>query len=253
MSYARRHSTNVCPGNRVRYSRGATLWFALSYIGVRTLGLGLYYTVVRSDAERSGAVAMFAGLSIAGLASVTAGSLVDPSLRHWVWLGAIAMDGGAAWVVGDRRGWGLHVGHFAERHGLIVIIALGESLIVAGSALTAGASGTALATGAVAVLMTCLLWWSYFGWVREVLEEELAKRTDRERTRLGRDAYTFGHFPIVVGIIALAIGFEGAFHPVDYAAVHITIAVGTGLTLFLVATAGALWRARSVVCCGAGW
>lgn len=71
------------------------LWFALSYIGVRTLGLGLYYKVVR-DAEQRRAVATFAGLSIAGLTGVIAGSLLALSLRQWVWLGAIALDGGAA-------------------------------------------------------------------------------------------------------------------------------------------------------------
>ena len=223
--------------------RGEVLWFSLSYIGVRILGIGLYYKVVHSNADQRSAVVTFAGLSLAGLAAVLGGSLVAPSLRAWIWLGAIALDAGAARVAGDRRAWGLHPGHFAERHGLIVIIALGESLIVAGSALTTGTTAVLLATGAVAVLMTCLLWWTYFGWVREVLEEELARSTDRDRARLGRDAYTFWHFPLVSGIIALAVGFEGAFHPGDYTVTQVTIAVGTGLTLFLTATAGALWRA----------
>ena len=75
-------------------------------------------------------------------------------------LTAIVLDLAAAGLVGDRRGWGLHPSHFAERHGLIVIIALGESLIVAGSALTSGASSDVLVTGAMAVLLTCLLWWT---------------------------------------------------------------------------------------------
>ncbi len=75
-----------------------------------------------------------------------------------MWLAAIALDAGAAWFVGGRRAWGLRAGHFAERHGLIVIIALGESLIVAGSALTSGATRSVLATGATAVLLICLLW-----------------------------------------------------------------------------------------------
>ena len=117
--------------------RAEVLWFSLSYIGVRILGLGLAYKVVHSNTDQRSAVVTFAGLSLAGLAAVLGGSFVDPSLRNWIWLGAIALDSGAAWVAGDRRAWGLHPGHFAERHGLIVIIALGESLIVAGSALTA--------------------------------------------------------------------------------------------------------------------
>lgn len=223
------------------------LWFALSYIGVRILGLGLYYKVVYSNPDQRSAVATFAGLSIAGLAAVLVGSLVDPTLRNWIWLGAIALDSGAARVSGDRHAWGLHAGHFAERHGLIVIIALGESLIVAGSALTSAATGRALAAGAVAVLMTCLLWWTYFGWVREVLEEKLTSSTGRERARLGRDSYTFWHFALVSGIIALAVGFEGAFHPDDYTVTQVAIAFGIGLALFLGSTAGALWRAVGCV------
>ena len=234
-------------GNAFAEVRDAALWFSVSYVGVRVLGLGLYYQVVRSNADHRSAVIAFSALSLGGLVAVLAGSLVAPSLRTWIWLGAIALDFGAARVAGDRRAWGLHPGHFAERHGLIVIIALGESLIVAGTALTSNTAAVVLATGAVAVLMTCLLWWTYFGWVREVLEEALVGANGRERARLGRDAYSLWHFPLVSGIIALAVGFEGAFHPHEYSVTQVSIAVGTGLTLFLVATAGALWRAAHCV------
>ena len=207
------------------------------------MGLGLYYRVVQGASDQRAAVRAFAGLSILGLLAVVVGGLLDPGLRTWLWLTAIVLDLAAAGLVGDRRGWGLHLGHFAERHGLIVIIALGESLIVAGSALTSGASREVLVTGAMAVLLTCLLWWTYFGWVREVLEEKLAELTDQDRSRFGRDAYTLLHFPLVSGIVALAIGFEGAFHPEDYTLTEVASAVGVGLALFLTATAGALWRA----------
>jgi low temperature requirement protein LtrA len=67
-----------------------------------------------------------------GLAAVLAGGLVTASLRDWVWLGAILLDLAAAVVSGHRNPARVHAGHFAERHGLIVIVALGESLIVAG-------------------------------------------------------------------------------------------------------------------------
>ena len=177
-------------GNAFAEARDAALWFSLSYVGVRVLGLGLYYQVVRSNADHRSAVIAFSALSVGGLVAVLAGSVVEPSVRTWIWLGAIALDFGAARVAGDRRAWGLHPEHFAERHGLIVIIALGESLIVAGTALTSNTTAMVLATGAVAVLMTCLLWWTYFGWVREVLEEALVGANGRERARLGRDAYS---------------------------------------------------------------
>ncbi len=223
------------------------LWFALSYIAVRTLGLGLYYRVVSSNAAQKSAVAGFAVLSTGGLAAVLLGSLVDPSVREWIWFGAIVLDLWAAWVVGNSGAWGLHARHFSERHGLIVIIALGESLIVAASALTSDVTFSAIVTGSIALLVTCLLWWTYFGWVREVLEEQLINQTGRNRTLLGRDAYTFWHFPLVSGIVALAVGFEASFHPDDYTLTQITVAVGVGITLFLTSTAGALWRAMRCI------
>jgi low temperature requirement protein LtrA len=219
------------------------LWFALSYIAVRILGLGLFHKVVYSNAEHRAAVLTFAVLSTLGLAAVLAGSLVDPALRVWIWLGAMALDFSAAWRAGNGQSFGLHAGHFAERHGLIIIIALGESLIVAGSALTSSVTFPLIATGALAVLLAFLLWWTYFGWVREGMEEKLISETGPARAQLGRDAYSLMHFPLVTGVVALAVGLEAAFHPDSYSLAQVTLAVGGGLTLFLVSTAGAFWRA----------
>ena len=221
--------------------------FALAYIAMRALGLGLYYKVVFENVEQRTAVASFATLSGAGLLAVFIGGYVDPSVREWVWILAIALDLGAAWFAGKSSGWGVHAGHFAERHGLIVIIALGESLIVAGSALTNGATPELLVTGAIAVVVTCLLWWTYFGWVQGVLEHRLVQSEMEDRTVLARDAYSFLHFPLVSGVIALAVGLEASFHPEDYTTGQTAAAIGVGLALFLASTAAALWRAERCV------
>ncbi len=228
--------------------RAQALWFALSYVCVRLLGLGLYYRVASSDAAQRSAVMFFAGLSCTGMVAVVIGALAPPDVRAWIWLVAIAFDLWAAGLAGNRRqGWNLHAAHFAERHGLIVIIALGESLIVAGSAVATEAGGELLRVGALAVLMTCLLWWTYFGWIHEVLEERLVSTDATRRAPLARDVYSLGHFPLVCGIIALAIGFEAVFHPADYSLSQTAASLGIGLALFLVATAGALWRAEACV------
>ena len=116
-----------------------------------------------------------------------------------------------------------------------------------GSALTSDVTPATMVTGSIAVLMSCLLWWTYFGWVRGVLERQLVRQTGRARARLGRDAYTFWHFPLVSGIVVLAVGFEASFHPDDYALTQVAVAVGAGLTLFLTSTAGALWRAMGCI------
>jgi len=231
------------------FSTGATeaLWFSISYVTVRLLGLGLYRTVAAANVDHRSAVDRFAALSTLGLAAVLAGGFLDPTLRAAAWSAAILLDLAAAWIAGNRGEWGLQAGHFAERHGLIVIIALGESLIVAASALTSAVPPSLMITGAAAVVATCLLWWSYFGWVRDVLEQELLDRKGQERSRLGRDAFTLWHFPLVSGVVALAVGFEASFHPGDYSLAQVTVAVAAGLTLFLVSTAGALWRATRCV------
>ena len=231
---------------------GKALWFALSYIAVRTLGLGLYYRVASAGAdEQRSAVTRFASLSLTGFAAVILGAFLDPSLRIWVWSGAVLLDLGASKLASSSSGWNLNGGHFAERHGLIVIIALGESLIVAGSAVVGGGVETAtveiLTISSLALLMTCLLWWTYFGWVREVLEERLLASDVSTQPRLARDAYSIGHFPLVCGIIALAVGFEAVFHPGDYSVGQAGAALGTGLGLFLASTAAALWRAEGCI------
>ncbi len=82
---------------------------------------------------------------------------------------------------------------------------------------------------------------------QEVLEERLKASGGKARSQLGRDAYTLWHFPLVSGIIALAVGFEAAFHPGDYSTGQVAAAVGVGLALFLLSTAGALWRAERCV------
>jgi low temperature requirement protein LtrA len=225
-------------------SRGEALWFAIPYVSVRLLGLGLYYRVAGTPEQRS-AVLFFAFASLTGLAAVVAGALAPPPLRAWLWLGAIILDLGAAGLAGRRMGWNLHAEHFAERHGLIVIIALGESLIIAGAAVAADErTGGFVAVGATAVAATCLLWWTYYGWVKDALEERLVCAPEAVQVKMARDAYSLWHFPLVCGIIAYAVGVEGILaHPEEQVSSAVAIALGSGVLLFVLSTAGALWRA----------
>lgn len=193
---------------------------------------------------------LFALMSATGLLAVLAGAFVHPSIRQGIWLGAVALDLGAGWLSGNRQPAGVHPGHFAERHGLIVIIALGESLLVAASGMSADVELSMASVGGLCLVITCLLWWSYFGWIKEVLEKKLTGLEHYDRALLARDAYTFGHFPLVGGIISLAVGFEASLHPDTYTAGQVAAATGVGLTLFLVSTAAALWRAKRCVLWG---
>lgn len=221
------------------------LWFAVPYVLVRVVGLLLYYWVAWGDPAQRRAVRVFGLLSLAGLLAVLAGALLGGRLALACWSLAIALDVVAAAVGGQLEGWNLHPEHFVERHGLIVIIALGETLIVAAAG-TARAPRTAeaLATAGAAVLVTCGLWWSYFRHVRSALEHALAARQGSARSCMARDVFSLIHFPMLCGVIAIAAASEVALaHPEQPLEPGVRAALGVGAVLFVCGTAAALWRA----------
>ena len=227
----------------------AALWFAVPYVVVRAIGLSLYYAVARHDPAQLRAVRVFSLLSLSGLAAVIVGALAGGGAQYVWWALAIALDLTAAGVGGQLEGWNLHPDHFAERHGLIVIIALGETLIVAAAGLT-GAIGnpSAVATAVSAVAVTCGLWWSYFRRARQELEHALRAREGHARSCLARDVFSVIHFPMLCGVIALAAGMHYALaHPDGVLPLSVRLALGAGTALFVCGTGLALWRATGRV------
>jgi low temperature requirement protein LtrA len=113
--------------------------------------------------------------------------------------------------------WHIEGAHFGERFQLFVIIALGESVVLAG----ATASDTGLSLGVVAALLLAFLsstalWWLYFGQVAGTVLERIRMATADERGQIGRDIYTYLHLPIVAGIVLVAVGDELVIaHPTD--------------------------------------
>ncbi|MET0420778.1 MAG: low temperature requirement protein A [Acidimicrobiia bacterium] len=222
------------------------LWFVVPYLVVRLLGLGLQ---VRIDLERDGGdhttVTVWTLLSLVGLSLVLLGAFVDPPARNWIWLAAIVAD-----LVAAARGatsgneWDIIPSHFSERHGLFVIIALGESLIVAATAVSAEPRTAALMADTIgALVVASLLWWTYFGWLKEALEHELSATPHERLGVMARDAFSVGHFPLVCGIIAFAVALEEVLHHPD-AVPHgeVVAALGTAVVLFVGCGAFAYWR-----------
>ena len=225
------------------------LWFAVPYVVVRLLGLGLQVQIARGGQAPGGAspshVTSWVALSSLGLVAVLAGAFAPTPARGWIWVLAIALDVVAAAVgAASDQPWDLSAAHLAERHGLFVIIAIGESLIVAGSA-AAGESRSldfvALAGAGLAVVG--LLWWSYFAWFKDDLEEAFAAVDPANRGSVARDAYSLAHFPLVGGIVAFAIAAEHTVpHPTDPVEAETIGALGIGVTLFMGATVLSYWR-----------
>jgi low temperature requirement protein LtrA len=221
------------------------LWFAVPYVAVRGIGLVLYFWVAWRDPAQRQAVGIFALFSLAGLAAVLVGALLGGAALYWSWGAAIALDLLAAGIGARREGWNLHPEHFVERHGLIVIIALGETLIVAAAGVTESPrTMSSLAVGILSVAVTAGLWWTYFRHARVAFEHALASRQGNVRSSMARDVFSVMHFPMLCGVIAMAAATGDALaHPDVPLAADARAALGVGVVLFVCGTAAALWRA----------
>ena len=149
---------------------------------------------------------------------------------------ALAID--YLWLlVAGMRGWRVSPEHFVERHGLIIIIALGESIVAIG----VGAAGLPLDAGTIAaallgITVACALWWSYFDWTVYVGLARLVEAQGVERAVLARDLFSYLHLPMVAGIILFALGMKTTLAHHD-APLDIIAAIGLcgGLAVYLAA------------------
>jgi low temperature requirement protein LtrA len=230
-------------------------WFAVSYILVRTLGIAGQWWVSAGDAEWRGAIRTWTMLTAAGLVAIAAAAVAPPDNRVALLAVAVAIDVFSATRAGQGE-WRLFPGHFAERHGLFVIIALGESLIAAGvGARELPRSATLAAVVVPAVIGVCALWWTYFARSKDRLEHAMGATAPAQRARYARDVYSFLHFPIIGGVVGFAVALEEAVaHPAEHLEPSAALALLIGAALFVGGTGLALFRAgvgRPVVRAGA--
>jgi low temperature requirement protein LtrA len=194
---------------------GLALEFALAYCAVRAAHIALFLIASRDDpAFRRSTLGLAVGTAIGG-ALLIAGSFADPGLRAAIWGLALVLDMGEPYLFG-AEGWHLVPGHFAERHGLIIIIALGESIVAigvgAGAEMTWGIAGAAT----LGIAIAAALWWTYFDVVALVSARRLASVPEgKARNELARDSYSYIHFLMVAGIILVALGLKKTLGGVD--------------------------------------
>jgi low temperature requirement protein LtrA len=177
---------------------------------------------------------------------LVAGAEVDGNLRLGLWALALAVDYIGIFVSSRAGGWRLNAaGHFAERHGLIVIIAIGESIVAIGVGATAlPLTWPVLVAVLLGLTISVTLWWSYFDVVAPVAERVLTRAQGQNRAALARDSYTYLHFPMVVGIVYLAFGMKKVVNYVadtghhdlgDKLATVPLVALYAGVALYLLA------------------
>ena len=220
------------------------LWFAAAYVLVRVIGLVLYAWVSWENTARRAAVRGFALFSVSGLVAVLLGAFLGGVWQYGLWGLVFLLDVAAARSGNQVKGWDIHPEHFVERHGLFVIIALGETLIVAGGGLTEGEwGGSLIAVAVLAVAITCAFWWTYFTRAQPALEHALASLDGNEQAAVARESFTLLHFPMMAGVILHAYAVEEIVaHPTEPLTLALRLALAAGVALFVGGLGAALWR-----------
>jgi low temperature requirement protein LtrA len=131
-----------------------------------------------------------------------------------VWIVALLIDYGTPLLAGTAD-FRIHPGHFAERHGLIVIIALGESIVAVGTAASFGLDAGEIIGAILGVAVAACLWWAYFDIVALVAERRLTEAPPGVQAPLARDSYSYLHFPMIAGIVLVAFGIHETLAHVD--------------------------------------
>lgn len=219
--------------------------FPLSYLVLRMVGISLQWILAAGDSILVRSVRSWTVMSSLGLLAIVAAAVL-PADRRFIALGVAALLDVVAALRAGSNEWRLFAGHFSERLGLFVIIALGESLIAAGVTVTDQPLTVGVLTVAItAVAGACALWWSYFGWVKDALEERMSSQGPATIGRYARDVYSFAHFPLIFGVIGFAVGIEEAIaDPKDPLALPGILALCIGVGLILGGSALALTVAR---------
>ena len=210
--------------------------FGVAYFIVRALHLVLYAIAGRGDRELMQAVLRIAPSALIGAALLVVAGFTQDGVRMAIWAVALAID--YLWLlVAGMRGWRVSPEHFVERHGLIIIIALGESIVAIG----VGAAGLPLDAGTITaallgITVACALWWSYFDWTVYVGLARLVEAQGVERAVLARDLFSYLHLPMVAGIILFALGMKTtlAHHDTPLAIIP-AIGLCGGLAVYLAA------------------
>jgi low temperature requirement protein LtrA len=182
--------------------------FALIYGVVRSAQIALFMLASPEDDALRHSVLGLAASTLVAVVLLATASLFDGLAQGALWALALFLDMAGPYFFG-AEGWKLVPGHFAERHGLIVIIALGESIVAIGVG-AAGALTLAIGTAAVlGVALTAAMWWIYFDIVAIVAGRRLAEaEVGRTQNEMARDSYSYMHLVMVAGIVLVALGLK---------------------------------------------
>lgn len=233
---------------------GGGLLFAVPLAAIFLAALAVLVSGVDYGSEEYRSSIRYSIPSIVAMALIVAGGFFEDEARVVIWIVGLVVFVAATLRAGSDA-WIVRPGHFAERHGLIVIIALGEVIVALGNAVVVELGDRGSVPGSTVVALVAsgvlagLLWWSYFDRVQPAFEHRSESLTGGvERGRFVRDIYTYSHIPIVAGIVLIAVTLEYVtLHPTDPIPAAYRTMGAAGFALYFGGMSIGVYRAFRVV------
>src|SRR4051812_13239701 len=189
------------------------LEFALAYAAARWLHIFIF-AEANEDIDAGQAIRRLARTAVPAPALLIAAAFLDGTPQALLWIAALAIDFAGPYVFGVR-GFRVSPGHFAERFSLIVIIALGESIVAIGTGLHGALELATIGAALLGLVLAFGLWWAYFDVVALVSERHFREAQGMRRIRIARDSYSYLHLPMIAGIVLIALGVKKTLAHVD--------------------------------------
>jgi low temperature requirement protein LtrA len=189
------------------------LIFALAYAAVRWLHIFIF-AEANDDVDAGLAIRRLARTALPGPALLIVAAFLDPPYQALVWIAALTIDFSGPFVFGVR-GFRISAGHFAERFSLIVIIALGESIVAIGAGIEGALDAGIIVAALLGLVIACAQWWAYFDVVAVAAERRFRRARDHELAKLARDSYSYMHLPMIAGIVLIALAIKKTVAHVD--------------------------------------
>ena len=233
---------------------GDAVLYGVAYLLVRLLHIVLYAIVGRDDPDLLGAVLRFAPTAVFAASLLVLAGFLKGDVRITVWVAALAIDYIGPAVFGAGRGWRIAPEHFAERHGLVILIALGESIVALGVGAGFELTARVIVAAALGIVVVSALWWLYFDVAAIFARTRLMQASGVDQARLARDSYSYLHLPMVAGIVLFALGLKTTLRHVGDeldTVPAVGLCGGAALYLlghiaFLLRATGRLFRRRTV-------
>ena len=182
---------------------------AICYLTFRLMHLVLFWILSQNDPGLRQQVLRFAPSVLGGTMLLLVATRFEGWTQTALWVAALLVDY-LGTALGGASGWRLPApGHFAERHGLIIIVALGESIVAIGVGVAERPISVPIIVASVlGLLLASAMWWAYFDVSALQGEHALSSEPIETRPRLGRNAFSFAHLPLVIGVVLTAFGVK---------------------------------------------